>query len=421
MQLGYIPPPPLTAKEVLQSLEKLNTLLSARLNLDDYDSIPLQFKDFTIRSGRITFRVEGEFELDVTIADEDSQSQYWFIDFRFLFWPSASILTPRVRVFIETRVNEILLRDGLSGCYKYLHELILTYKIKEFKQQALDLGGGKWVETLRVEGLNRALSVQYWLDRYNGVGTKSWIILGVHSGKRADGRPDAKSTSRLFLRWFRDHKEVKDAEISFDAVNISTEALLKVVIAKHISYILTMMSDKLRALPLYANRELGLELETSSDDPFKPEIKIELTNERRLSVKIDPISGRFVLSPTMFSVHKWESSMNTPGKDPNDSTGRRMEDPIERAVRVLENLRYSFISDDMVTRGVSLGWRKLPDPGIKRGVLFEAIPKNTKAYMWFRRPRWVEDWYLLVCTSMSGVNWFLIKLYVFPSRFKLRH
>lgn len=406
----------MTAREVLQSLEKLNTLLSARLNLDDYDSIPLQFKEFTIKSGRATFRVEGEFELDVTIADEDPQSQYWFIDFRFLFWPSASLLTPRVRAFIETRVNEILLRDGLSGCYKFLHEMILTYKISEFKRQAIDLGRGKWVETLKVEGLNRALSVQYWLDRYNGMGTKSWIILGVHSGKRGDGRPDVKSTSRLFLRWFRDHKEVKDTEISFDMVNISTEALLKVVIAKHISHILTAMSDKLSAHPLYAKHELGWELVTSSDDPSKPELKIELTNEKRFSVKIDPISGRFVLSPSTLLVHKWESAMNTPSRDPKDSTGKRMEDAVDKGVRILENLRYTFIQDDIVTRGMSLGWRRLPDPGIKRNVLFEAIPKNTQMYMWLRRPRWVEDWYLLVCSSMSGVNWFLIKLYVFRSR-----
>ncbi|KUJ24036.1 MED14-domain-containing protein [Mollisia scopiformis] len=408
--LGYISQPPLTSKDVLQSLEKLNTLLSARLNLDDYDSIPLQFKDFTIKSGRATFKVEGEFELDVTIADEEPQSQFWFIDFRFLFWPSASILTPRARTFIESRVNEILLRDGLSGCYKFLHEMILTYKISEFRHQAIDLGRAKWVETLKVEALNRALSVQYWLDRYNGSGTKSWIILGVHSGKREDGRPDANSTSRLSLRWFRDHKEVKDADISFDTVNISTESLLRVVIAMHISHILTVIFDKLSAHTLYANRELGISLVTSPDDPSKPELEVSLTNERRLSLKIDPISGRFVFSPTMLMAHKYEVMMNAPSRDPKDSTGKRMEDTIDKALRVLENLRYSFITDDIVTRGVSLGWRRLPDPGIKRSVLFESIPKNTQMSLWLRRPGWAEDWYLLVCLSMSGANWFLIKL-----------
>ncbi|KAE8447619.1 hypothetical protein EG329_010590 [Mollisiaceae sp. DMI_Dod_QoI] len=405
--LGYIPPAPLTAKEVLRSLEKLNTLLSMRLNLDDFDSIPPQFEKFSISSGRATFKVEGEFELDLTVADEDPQSQFWFIDFRFMFWPSAPTLAARIRNFIEIRVNEILLRDGLSGCYKYLHELILTYKISEFKRQAVDLARAKRAETLKVEGLNRALSVQYWVGRYNGLGAKSWVILGVHSGKREDGRADPKSTSHLFLRWFRDHKEIKDVEIPFDTVNVSMEALLKVVIAKHISHILTAIFDKLRTHPLYANKELSLSLATPADEP---ELKVQLTNERELCVKIDPISGRFVFSPTILLVHKSELALNAPSKDPKDPTGKRIEDPIDKGLRVIENLRYQFIIDDIATRGVTFGWMGLPDPGIKRSVLSESIPKNTQRYMWLRRPGWVRDWYLLVCLSMSGVNWLLIKL-----------
>lgn len=383
-----------------------------RLNLDDYDNLPLQFKEFTVSSGRATFRVEGEFELDVTIADEDPQSQFWFIDFRFIFWPSAPTLAPMIRSFIENKTNEILLKDGLSGCYKYLHEMILTYKISEFRRQAIDLGRAKWVETLKVEALNRALSVQYWLDRYNGLGTRSWIILGVHSGKREDGRPDAKSTSRLFLRWFRDQKEVKEVGIAFDTVNISMEALLKVVIAKHISHILIDIFEKLRGLPVYANRELSLSLATSLDDPSKPELNVQLTNERQVCLKIDPISGRFVFSPTLLLVHKWEAALNAPSRDPRDSTGKKIEDAVDKGLRTIESLRYAFISDDIFTRGVTMGWKRLQDPGIKRSVLFEAIPKNTQMYLWFRRPAWAEDWYLLVCASMSGVNWFLIKLYV---------
>lgn len=410
--MGYIPPAPLTAKDVLKSLERLNTLLSMRLNLDDYDNIPPKFKDFSISSGRATFKVEGEFELDLTIADEDPQSQFWFIDLRFLFRPSAPTLAPRVRFFVENKVNEILLRGGLSGCYKYLHEMILTYQISEFRRQAVDLARAKWLETLMVEFLNRALSVQYWRDRYNGSGPKSWIILGVHSGKRADGRPDARSSSCLFLRWFRDHKEMKDVEIALDTVNISTEALLKLVIAKHISHLLTLLFDKLSAQPLYANRELSLSLITSENNPAKPELKVQLTNEQKLCVTIDPVCGRFVFSPSTPLVAVAERKINAPTKDPQDTTGRRILDPIECGYQVIEHLRYSMIDDDIMKRGVALGWTRVRDPGIKPRVLYESIPKNTPRYIWLRRPGWVEGWHLLVCESMSGVNWFLTKMYV---------
>ncbi|EEY22439.1 predicted protein [Verticillium alfalfae VaMs.102] len=60
-QPGYILPPLLTPEEQHKWIEELNTLLSLRLNLDDYDKIPQQFKNYTIKSGRVTFTVEGEF------------------------------------------------------------------------------------------------------------------------------------------------------------------------------------------------------------------------------------------------------------------------------------------------------------------------------------------------------------------------
>src|ERR1700722_6388022 len=111
----------MTAKELLKSLQNLNTLLSIRLNLHEYDKIPLQFKDYSIKSGRVTFRVAGEFEVDLTIAEENPEKQFWFIDFRFLFTPAVSQLPEHLRYMIENRVNAALEKDGLAGCYKFLH------------------------------------------------------------------------------------------------------------------------------------------------------------------------------------------------------------------------------------------------------------------------------------------------------------
>lgn len=181
-QLGYLEPPPLTARDLLKELENLNTLLSIRLNLNEYDNIPISFKNYVINSGRVTFKVPGEFELDLTIADEAPESQFWFIDFRFLFSPAVQEIPYALRFHIESRVNSVLLAEGLSGCYRVLHEITLTHKISEFRRQAFDLSRSKWIDGLKVEALNRSLSIQYWLDRYTKGGPKSWIIIGVHSG-----------------------------------------------------------------------------------------------------------------------------------------------------------------------------------------------------------------------------------------------
>ncbi|KAE9381835.1 MED14-domain-containing protein [Stipitochalara longipes BDJ] len=397
--LGYIQPPPLNAKEILKSLENLNTLLSIRLNLHDYDNIPLHFKDFTIKSGRVTFKVAGEFEIDLTIADEDPEAQFWFIDFRFMFWPSVPTLTPQIRYHIESKVNEALAKDGLTGCYKYLHEMVLTHKISEFKKQAIDLAGAKWIETLKVEALNRALSVQYWLDRYGSKGARSWIILGVHSGKRKDNRSDPKATSRLFIRWFRDSKEVPDLDIQFDTVNITTESLLKTVIAKHVSHILTSIHDNLAAKPLFANRELALSLSISLAEPAESELKVQLTNEQHLTVKIEPISGRILFSPASRLITECENRLYV--KSPN---------PANDGHSYIELLRGQLLAEEIVNRGLSVGWMRIASPGLKPDALQPYLPKGPQPnFLWFRRPGWSENWCITVMMSPGGEQWLLLE------------
>jgi len=350
----------------------------------------------------VTFRVLGEFEIDLTIVDEDPEAQFWFIDFRFMFWPSVPSLTPHVRYHIESRVNDALAKDGLAGCYKYLHETVLTHKIGEFRRQAIDLARGKWIETLKVEPLNRALSIQYWLDRYGPKGPRSWIILGVHSGKRKDGRPDPKATSRLLIRWFRDSKEISDVDIQFDSVNITAEALVKTVIAKHVSHILTSIHSTLREKLLFANRELALSLSTSLTEPAESELKVQLTNEQHLSIKIEPISGRFVFSPAYRLITKFQLQLN-----------EKSQNPANDAHTYIERLRCQLLAEDIANRGLSIGWERTANPGLKPDVLQKVVPKDTLEVLWFRRRGWLEAWHIAVVLSMSGEHWLLLETYVF--------
>jgi len=350
----------------------------------------------------VTFKVAGEFEIDLTIADEDPEAQFWFIDFRFMFWPSVPTLSPHIRYHIESKVNEALAKDGLAGCYKYLHEMVLTHKISEFKKQAIDLAGAKWIETLKVEALNRALSVQYWLDRYGAKALRSWIILGVHSGKRKDGRPDPKATSRLFIRWFRDSKEVPDVDIQFDTVNITTQSLLKAVIAKHVSHILTSIHDNLAAKPLFANRELALSLSISLNEPADSELKVQFTNEQHLTVKIEPISGRILLSPASRLSSEYENHLNT--RSPN---------PAIDGHSYIELLRGRLLAEEIVNRGLSVGWMKIPGP-LAPDALQAYLPKGPRPnVLWFRRPGWAENWCIAVTMSPGGEQWLLLETYVF--------
>ena len=383
-------------------MEKLNTLLSIRLNLQEYDNTPLQFKDYTIKSGRVTFRVAGEFEVDLTIGDEDPEGRFWFIDFRFLFSPALFDMPAYLRYQVESIVNGVLPKDGLSGCYKILHEMVLTHKISEFRRQAVELAGGKWIEGVRVELLNRALSIQYWLDRFGKKGPKSWIILGVHSGRRKNGAPDPKETSRLFIRWFRDSKEVKDVNLQFDTVNISAESLLKAVIAKHVNHILTSTYEQLRAKPLFATHEASVSLSTSSDEPAESVLKVQVSSQEHVSITIEPVTGRFIFSPASPLITKTEHDLNFTSKEPaKDTYGH------------IENLRCFAVSADIIRHGSSLGWLKTLNPGFATDDLRSIVGKHTAQITWLTRMGWSKDWFVAVGLGMSGEQWWLFERYAF--------
>lgn len=389
----------MTAKELLKSLQDLNTLLSIRLNLHEYDKIPVQFREYSIRSGRVTFKVPGEFEVDLTIADEDPEKQFWFIDFRFLFTPATSEIPEHLRNIIEKSVDTILERDGLAGCYKFLHELVLTHKISEIRKQAIELSRGKWIETLQVEPLHRALSIQYWLGRYGKDGPRSWIILGMDSGKRKDGLPDPKATSRISLRWFRDSKEIKGHDIPLELTTLSAEALLQAVITKHISYILESIYRNLSTKPLFSNKQLSISFKESESEPKEPELRVQLTRHDNINITIEPRTGCFAISPAFRFSMRAESLLNSLTKDP--ATVAHVS---------IENLRCVAVSEEIVNRALTIGWEPLQNPGLKPEDLKPIIPRDTLQLSWFRRPGWSQGWFIVLSASMSGERWWLMEL-----------
>ena len=398
--LNYIEPPRLTPKEQLQWIQNLNTLLSLRLNLDEYDKIPYHFQDYSIGAGRVTFKVPGEFEVDLTIADEDFEKQFWFVDFRFLFEPAPEDLSPGLRLYLENRVNELLGTEGLQGCYNFLHEFILTHKITEYVRQAVELSRNQWVDTLKIERLNRAMAIQYWLGRYPAEGPKSWIILGVHSGRTPGVPPEPSATSRLSLRWFRDNKEVKDVAISFDDATVSTEGLLKKVIGKHIEYILSTIHSKLEVKGRFVKRESSLSLTISEDDPMETSLKMQLGHNDHVTVRIAPTTGFIAMTPQTNVIFGGERKLNWQAKN-----------PAEEGPNCLEQIRCRYVLDTMNHSGKSFGW-----VGCKGPVKTEEVKPilNTREgfqSMWFRRRGWSKQWYLMMSLSLGGDRWWLIEVY----------
>ncbi|KAF3012366.1 mediator complex subunit [Neopestalotiopsis sp. 37M] len=398
--LGYIEPPPLTAEEQLQWIEELNTLLSLRLNLEDHDKIPLQFRDYTIESGRVTFKVEGEFEVDLTIADEDFEAQFWFLDFRFAFTPAPAELTETLRVFLEARVNEALEKEGLRGCYNFLHEFVLTHKISEYVRQARELAKASWVDTLKIERLNRSMAIQYWTNRYPPDSPKSWIIIGVHSGRKPGAANlENDATSYLSLRWFRDGKEVQESNITFEKSQISTEKLLKKVIARHVEHILSTIHAKLSTKDRYLKREAALSLEISQDEPLESSLRVQVGQKDSVNLRVAPITGSFSMTPQRNATFRGEQRLNTQAKDTT-----------EEGILALEVARYAWVAEEMNRRGRSMGWGSARSPVRPEEIRNILKSKEASQNLWFKRKGWPAQWYMMLSLSLAGDRWWMMEV-----------
>lgn len=392
-------------------INELNVLLSFRLNLEDYDKIPPQFKDYSIDNGRVTFKVKGEFEVDLTIADDDFDKQWWFLDFRFTFSPAPQELTDRLRFFVEQKVNDILEKDGLKACYEFLHEFVLTHKINELRRQALALSHGLWIDSLRIEPLNRAISIQYWTNRLAGRGgarngsapnaAKSWFIIGVNSGKTP--APNAlfgtPSTSYLTLRWFRDGKEVTDEDLSLNTEEISAENLLKRIIALHTKHILTSIHAKLLSKPRYANRQASVALDLSQDDPSESSLAVQITHSETLTVRINAITGFFFLGPVSTYISRAESQLN-----------HRSRDSVEDGFTEIESIRRMCTFDEIVRRGRGVGWIVCGQPVEPEEIKKIHPSKESHQELWIKVAEWGRGaWAVVVSLSLAGDAWWLIE------------
>ncbi|KAI9823576.1 MAG: mediator complex subunit [Thelocarpon impressellum] len=395
--LGYIPPQPLSAKEMLKTLRNINTLLSIRLNL--HDELPPHFSSFTIDSGRATFHVPDEFEVDLSIADEDPASQLYFIDIRFLFTPfDPDVLKGRLRDEIEAKANDVLKRDGLGGCYDFLHELVLTHKINALRRQAEEMSRGKWAESIRLEMVRRTLVVQYWLNRPGG---KSWIEIGIRSGGKKFGRGGStQRTSAIAIWWRREGKEVKDAAIELQLARLSMDGILKHVIALHTNHILRSIRDRLLEKPLYANRTLLLVLRMSTVEPVHSSLQLQLTSSRTAKLVIESVGGRFALQPASLRFSQTEHVLNG------------LKDPAAEAYGHLSNLRCLVAKEEIETRARCVGWEQLRTLAPRQEDMKRVFPRETLQVSYFVRRGWSSRWIVAVSVGMGGEDWWIIELLV---------
>ncbi|MCJ1273438.1 mediator complex subunit [Puttea exsequens] len=394
--LGYIPPEPLTSEQLLSALRKINTLLSIRLNL--HETIPPLFRDFAIASGRVTFRIVDEFEVDLSIADEDPSSQFFFIDFRFSFSPiPTDLLAGRLRDEIESRANDVLKRDGLQGLFNFLHNLVLTHKLRVLRNQAYEMMRSYWAENLIVEAVHRSVVVQYWTNRPGG---KNWIEIGLKSGRETRlAKPSSvPRIPHIAIRWFRGGTEVDDAKIDLNVGYLSLAAILKQIMALHTSYIFEGMAAKMKEALLYSSGSLRLKCIASATEPMDASILIQLTATRAVKLVKEPISGRFAILPSSQVNGQAEFDLN------------RLPNPAADGSSQLARLRSSASVDEVETTTNSLGWESFRSLNPNRDIVKRFFGKAIQRVKFFKRQPWTSQFLLAFTTSMDGDSWWVVEL-----------
>ena len=389
--LGYSEEQQMSDKQMLSTIQRLNSILSLRMTSEDDLPVPLQ--SWQIHDGRVTFTVPQEFDLSLSVMDVEVDAKFLTVDVKFNFWPAPT--------FSQNLLDEILLvtnsqlhDKGLEGAYRFLHDLSLTQKLKEFQRQAITLAQGLWAGHIGIEMLKRTLIVQYWTRR---PASKSWIEITINSGRRnAQGELVDYPVPHLDLRWMRHGKLVADHNIEIDLVHLSFENILNQVIAHHATSMLDDIYDRLAATKLYANNELEIEEKFSVTDAHECWVDLQLSQVDRIQLACDPVAGTMIISPA------------------NERTSRlqfelaRSKNLIDDFVGRFAALRCS-IAQATLTKAISTSsWQNLPGLKPSLAEVKELFPISTLRGGFFKQADWEDGWTLAASFGSDGDEWWLV-------------
>ncbi|KAI4121576.1 MAG: hypothetical protein LQ338_006286 [Usnochroma carphineum] len=394
--LGYIPPKPLSPQQLLKAIRGINTQLTLRLHL--HETIPPAFRDFSVANGRATFRVPDEFEIDLSIAKDDLSSQLYFIDFRFTFQPTpAELPQGSLRNEIEGRVNELLCREGLAGCYRFLHDFVLSHKLNILRQQAYRLSQENWSEHLKVEAVHRALVIQYWISRPGG---KNWIEIGVRRRKvgRSSWFHQDEDDPHIGVRWFRAGKEMNENSVTVDLGDLSVENILRQVISAHTNSIFKETLAKLREGTLYSRKLLRLKHTRSTTESANSRLSIQLTASQSCTIIQEPVTGRLaLLSPSLLN-SRAERELNSLGS------------PEKGTASCIAQLRAVASCEEAEQTMRRHGWEVVNTIRPNQESLRQRFGNDTSRASFFRKRAWNAQWLLAFTAGLAGDVWWIMEL-----------
>jgi mediator of RNA polymerase II transcription subunit 14 len=387
---------------MLKVLNNLDTMLNIRLVV--HENLIPQLRNYRIANGRATFSFPSEFELDVYITGEDPSLPFYFLDVRFLFHPAPQIADGFLRNEIEFKLNAILAENGLRGACDFIHSFILTHKISVLKRQAVELSRANWASSLHIEQVHRVLVVQYWTESPQ---SKSWIEIGIESGKRKGARfaSDNAITSLIKVRWMRNGKAAPDVVIPIDLKELSLEQLLKRTVALHVGHILqsthTQLENIKAALPANARETMSLKLTTSETEPADCALVAQIGTHPAVTLSIDGVTGRPVLSPGSPTSIRAQVDLE---HQRNQATDAHL---------TLTRYLTFEIHERIYRQAERLGWTVMRNINIKDDDLKARMGVEVLRHGFLRAKGWkTTNWFIAYSVNLSGESWWAAEVSV---------
>lgn len=269
---GYVKAPPILPQKTLEVLEDLNLVLTARMALAE--DVPARFAGYTIRDGRVVFLVEHEFEVQITVAsgEIESETPFYFVDFHFLFGldPETALVTDMVtrlpslsHANLEKSANNALLREGLPGLYVLLHKYSVLFKLYLLARQLKGMVlFAKWRGSIQYNYTTGGslIVVNYWSSQNLLRGWRSFIEVGMDS------------RNKLHVRWFKNGRYQKGVGDMLEGNDLLMETVLSVVVSRHLEMLIrkiyAVLSGRGATVSMTTAQQLVLKLTPSSQVVF---------------------------------------------------------------------------------------------------------------------------------------------------------
>ncbi|KAI5959203.1 RGR1 [Candida margitis] len=450
---NYLQQPKISSRKVLEVLQDLNLALMTKFALID---VPSQF-EFEIKDGRTYIDVAKEFQVSVTMANDDlnSDNPFYMIDFKFLFGidrnetlvtfgdsESDRIVTrlpTQSYVKLEKIANQVLNVSGLQGLYELLHKYSISFKLYLVSKQIRGLLHTlKWRNNLQIKYAmgSSLIIVNYWSSHFLNSNWKSFIEIGI------DQR------FKLTYRWFRNGKyesndvvrktvqnrdsgeteeggdsipkesnEVVPSEYESDSVEgVNIESVLSTFMISHSASIIKIIFKLLRT------RITGnIELVNSH------QIMFSISPKKSAVLAINPLTGLFYFINPSPIQNRLLKRINSPPLSLSKQQQQQQQQQqlvtetgfAEGVVAVIHQLMLETFTKEVnnylsTTEWIHNSIIKLNDAEIYN--LLKSIDKtNNKDHLtvqFYRRKHWPSTWFLIVMINglTSTTAWWVARI-----------